>query len=412
MKKNIKKIIPVLALTALMSTTAFATDINSPVATPISSDAEVSKDANSIFVNGKILENASTIVENGNVLFPARAVFEALDFTINYDAKTKTVSMSKAPQFITFSTVADAYTFSRMAPQPLGQKPVVKDGVTYVPVNLLDLIEMPYTLNENNSLIIGDANVNTVESIEIIAIDKDNNTITVKDSQKGEIVLNIKDLDIEYTTDDKELLIGQNLEVVYGDTMTTSNPPVNTPKSVKVVDKVSFGQILNVEKDSEGNLSVLYKDSELGEVLLNVPKDMKIEYTTLAKELAKGQYIEVVLGRAMTMSIPPMNNPKSIKVVSKVEETKDAKEDIETINSNATIKSIDNENKQILVSDEKLGDVLLNLNDDVIVEYKNNDNLNAYNWLVEGQKLNVDYSPIMTRSLPPVNNPVKIIVLN
>ncbi len=411
MKKNIKKIIPIIALASLMSTTAFANDLNNDK-TPVAKVQDATKMPNSIFVNGKLLENVNTIKENGKTLFPVRAVFEKMDFVINYDAKTKTVSLTKAPQFITFSTISDAYTFSKMAPQPLGQKPIVKDGVTYVPVELLNLIQMEYTLNDNGSLVIGDDNITKSDTIEIIAIDKDKNTITVKDSQKGEVVLNIKDLNIDYTTDDKELLIGQNLEVVYGDTMTASQPPMNNPKSVKVVDKISHGQIISVEKDSEGNMSVLYKDNELGEIKLNVPKDMKIDYTTLAKELKAGQEIEVVLGKAMTMSIPPMNNPKSIKVVKSSSDENQTENKAPSIKGTATIKSVDKENKQVLVVDEKLGEVVLNLNDDLVVEYKNKNDLNAYNWLVVGQKLEVEYSPVMTKSLPPINNPIKIVVLN
>lgn len=412
MKKNIKKIIPMVAIATLMTTSVFANNVESTqnIALEQSNVKE-----NQIYVNGELLENVNLIKENDTVLFPVRAIFEKLGYEIAYDVNTKTISMTKAPQYITFATTADAYTFARMAPQPLGQAPIVKEGVTYVPVSLLNLIGMENELTSENNLIIGEKVENETRQNPIIItdIDEENNTVTVKDPKKGEIVLNIKDLKIDYTTEDEELMIGQALEVEYGDIMTASQPPINTPKSVKVVDKISYGQVVSVEKDEDNNTRVLFNDEERGEVLLILAPDFKVDYTTEDKELAVGQSLEVVLGKAMTMSIPPMNTPKSVKVVEN-SNTQSVEENVDNqvIKGNATIKSVDKENNQILVTDEEMGDVVLNLHDDLVVEYKNGEQLNAYNWATEGQKLEVEYSPIMTRSLPPINNPVKITVLN
>ena len=386
-----------------------------------SKEENVSVKDNSIYINGSLLENASLIKENGKTLMPVRAIFEKLGYEIGYDANTKTVSMTKAPHYITFSTTSDAYTFSRMAPQPLGQAPVVKEGVTYVPVSLFELIGIEIELTDNNVLYIGEKPAveedkaetekesNIKNQIIITEIDEKNNTITVEDDVKGTVVLNIKDLEIEYTTAIKQLMVGQALNVEYGDIMTASEPPINTPKSVKVVDKYSYGLIKSVEKDDKDNTRVLFEDRKIGEVVLNIPSDLKINFTTEDKELKEGQFIEVVLGDAMTMSLPPMTTPKSLSVIQNETENKD---DLETIKGNATIKGVDKDNKTILVTDEKLGDVVLNLHDDVKIEYKNGVGMHAYNWMVEGQKLEVEYSPVMTRSLPPINNPVKILVLN
>ena len=209
-------------------------------------------------------------------------------------------------------------------------------------------------------------------------------------------------------------MVGQALNVEYGEIMTASEPPINIPKSVKVVDKFSYGEILNVEKDDKNNTRVLFKDEEMGEVVLNLAPDFKVNFNTEDKELKKGQTLEVVLGRAMTMSLPPMTNPKSVSVINLKDNSKEQKEDTNenTLKGIATIKSVDKENETILVTDEKIGDVVLNINDDVKIEYKNGTGTYAYNWMVAGQKIEVEYSPIMTRSLPPINNPVKILVLN
>lgn len=388
---------------------------------------EVEAKENSIYIDGQLLENVSLIKENDKVLMPVRNIFEKLGFEISYNAKTKVISMTKGAQYVTFATNADAYTFARMAPQPLGQAPVVKEGVTYVPVQLFDLMGMEIKLTDNNILYIGEKpeekeaiktekDNTTAKKSQIIIkeIDDKNNTITVEDAKKGTIILNIKDLKIDYTTEDNQLMVGQALNVEYGEIMTASEPPINTPKSVKVIDKFSYGEILNVEKDDKNNTRVLFKDEEIGEVVLNLAPDFKVNFNTEDKELKKGQTLEVVLGKAMTMSLPPMTNPKSVSVIDLKGNAKEEKEDTNQNNLKgiATIKSVDKENETILVTDEKIGDVVLNINDDVKIEYKNGVGMYAYNWMVAGQKIEVEYSPIMTRSLPPINNPVKILVLN
>ena len=413
MKKNIKKIVPIVAILTLMTTSVFANNVIKGQK-PAIEQSNVKE--NQIYIDGEVLENANLIKENGKVLMPVRAIFEKLGYEIQYISNSKTITMTNTPHFITFSTTKDAYTFSRMAPQPLGQAPVVKEGVTYVPVGLFELMGMEVELTSNNVLYIGEKSEEKTENrkkqIIIKEIDENEQMVLVNDPEMGDVSLNIKDLKIDYKTEDKALMVGQALEVEYGDMMTKSMPPMNTPKSVKVVDKISYGEVLNVEKDEKNNLRVLFKDEEMGEVVLNIAPNFKVEYKGEDKELKEGQTLEVVLGKAMTMSLPPMNTPKSVIVIEdKKEEVENEMEDA-TIKGNATIKSVDKENKTILVKDEKMGEVVLNLHDDVKVEYKNAVGMNAYNWMVEGQKLEVEYSPMMTRSMPPINNPVKIIVLN
>lgn len=412
MKKNIKKIIPMVALATLMTTTVFASNTKDETVTVV---AQQQKQENQIFVNGEILQDANIIKENNKTLIPARAIFEKMGYKVSYEPQTKIITMVNGASYITFSTTNDAYTFARMAPQPLGM-PVVKEGVTYVPVELFDLIGMEYKLTEQNVLYVGNNEEDfRQKQIIITNISEDENQITVNDPEKGEVILNVKDLEIKFDTDIKQLMVGQALQVEYGDIMTSSQPPINVPKSVTVVNKLSYGTVLNVEKDEQNNTKVLFNDEQIGEVMLVLAPDFKVEFKTDDKQLEKGQTLEVVLPDAMTMSIPPMGNPKSVVVVKSAsnENTEDVKEETEnTIKSNATIKSVDKENNKILVTDEKLGDVVLNLHDDVIIENKNGEALTQDSLTKQGQKLEVEYSPIMTRSIPPINNPVKIVVLN
>lgn len=416
MKKNIKKIIPMVALATLMTTTVFASDVKDETVTVVAQQQEQKE--NQIFVNGEILQDANIIKENNKTLIPVRAIFEKMGYKVSYDPQTKIITMVNGASYITFSTTNDAYTFARMAPQPLGM-PVVKEGVTYVPVELFDLIGMEYELTEQNVLYVGN-NEDDFRQKQIIItnINEDASQITVNDPEKGEVVLNVKDLEIKFDTDIKQLMVGQALQVEYGDIMTSSQPPINVPKSVTVVNKLSYGTVLSVEKDEQNNTKVLFNDEKMGEFMLVLSPDFKVEFKTDDKQLEKGQTLEVVLPDAMTMSIPPMGSPKSVVVVKSAsnENTEDEKEETEntqdTIKGNATIKSVDKENNQILVTDEKLGDVVLNLNNGVVIENEKGEALTQDSLTKQGQKLEVEYSPIMTRSLPPVNNPVKIVVLN
>lgn len=416
MKKNIKKIIPMVALATLMTTTVFASDVKDETVTVVAQQQEQKE--NQIFVNGEILQDANIIKENNKTLIPVRAIFEKMGYKVSYDPQTKIITMVNGASYITFSTTNDAYTFARMAPQPLGM-PVVKEGVTYVPVELFDLIGMEYELTEQNVLYVGN-NEDDFRQKQIIItnINEDASQITVNDPEKGEVVLNVKDLEIKFDTDIKQLMVGQALQVEYGDIMTSSQPPINVPKSVTVVNKLYYGTVLSVEKDEQNNTKVLFNDEKMGEVMLVLSPDFKVEFKTDDKQLEKGQTLEVVLPDAMTMSIPPMGSPKSVVVVKSAsnENTEDEKEETEntqdTIKGNATIKSVDKENNQILVTDEKLGDVVLNLNNGVVIENEKGEALTQDSLTKQGQKLEVEYSPIMTRSLPPVNNPVKIVVLN
>ena len=407
MKKNIKKIIPIIAIASLVTTSVFA---NNKIKGETTTIEKSNENKNFIYIDGEMLENASLIEKDNKKLMPVRAIFEKLGYEIQYNPEDKTIIMLKGPHYITFSTTKDAYTFSKMMPQPLGL-PIVKDGVTYVPVELLDLVGIDMELMNNNLYIGEKAKENRKEQIIIKEIDDNGKTILVEDPKMGEVSLNIENLKIKYNTQEKELMVGQAIEVEYGDTMTKSLPPINTPKSVKVVDKFSYGEILNVEKDEKGNLSILFDDEEIGEVVLYVPKNFKIKYETEEKELMVGQTIEVVLDNAMTMSLPPINNPKSISVIesSKNEMVQDSEQ---SIKGKAIIKISNKEEKTILVDDEEMGEVVLNLHEDLKVENKKGEDLKNTNWIVGGKKIEVEYSPIMTRSLPPINNPIKITILD
>lgn len=422
MKKNIKKFIPaMMAVSMLATSVVFANTADKTVEASLITPAKQTTENDNSTENKVDKVLAVKLVENNGVkIFPVREVFEQLGFEIGYDNVTKIVTLSKDALYVTFSQKADAYTFSKMAPQKLGQAPIVIEGKTYVPVSLLtEIMGMEGVTVEDLTLTIKmeDTATETLENAKVLpilnktiitAIDEKNNTITVSDEEKGEVVLNIKDLKIEYTTEAKSLAVGQAVEVVYGDAMTTSEPPVNTPKALKVINKYSLVKVISLEEDKDTK-KLLVEDEKLGEVALIISKDTKINDI---EKFEEGQILKVAMSDAMTMSLPPQTVAKEISIFDieklDIEEKDEEKEAVEV-----KIVEFDKENKQITIEDEKLGKVVLNITDEVKLESEENQDkkLDNFDWAKKDAKIKVVYGDIMTRSLPPINNPVKIIVL-
>ncbi|MFC7685772.1 copper amine oxidase N-terminal domain-containing protein [Ureibacillus sp. GCM10028918] len=66
-----------------------------------------------LIVNGKQVTTASPKVENGTTYVPLRAVSETLGATVNWNQKTKTVSISQADQVSLIGTWEGVYTASQ-----------------------------------------------------------------------------------------------------------------------------------------------------------------------------------------------------------------------------------------------------------------------------------------------------------
>lgn len=132
-----------------------------------------------------------------------------------------------------------------------------------------------------------------------------------------------------------------------------------------------------VFKDSQGRTIILTKSDDV-DVVDFAGNKFDINLITTGSEL------EVQLSEAMTMSEPPINNPEKITVLPSKGEVVEVSEE------------------EILFKDDKIGEVRLNKSDTVTVV---NGDINS---IKVGDKLNVQYSEIMTRSLPPLNTPIAI----
>ena len=112
-----------------------------PIAPPIHqlSDEEIREfmmvyDGALIKVNGTPITNRAFVSDSNRVMVPVREVAYGLGITpVTWFGDTRTVQLGIA---LSFTLDVDSYAFGRMAPIELGQAPILKDNLTYVPIDL------------------------------------------------------------------------------------------------------------------------------------------------------------------------------------------------------------------------------------------------------------------------------------
>lgn len=271
-----------------------------------------------VYVNGEV---AGTFIKKGDkLLVPVRTIAEGLGYTVEWKGESKTIVLTKGAQYVTMSVGVDGYTVAKTAPMPLGAAPEVVDGKTYVPYELFaDLMEISATVNEDKVEF-----VNVEETKGVGVVKSTEGEIFFEDEEIGEVVLNLGDeVEITYADGSKakaeDITEGCRLQVVYGDAMTMSLPPINNPKSIviesKPVDDVQPVENLSIKgtvKEIVDNMVVVEsddKDSSYPEVALRVTENTK------ADEVKAGDMVEAEFSPIMTRSLPPQSEAFSIKVV-------------------------------------------------------------------------------------------------
>lgn len=149
------------------------------------------------------------------------------------------------------------------------------------------------------------------------------------------------------------------------------------------------GIVLNVDE------STIIRDAE----------GKKIEF----KDLAKGMEIEAVHSLAMTMSLPPQTYAYEISVKSDKEET----EQLATAGAITDINA-DGGNLRVTIKGKGLteqspNEVVLNLTPETVVVNKDGKTLKASD-LADDAEIIGYYSPVLTKSLPPIGNAIKIVL--
>ncbi len=225
--------------------------------------------AKQVVLNGEGVGEA--IVCEGVDYVPARAVAEACGLNVEWIGETKTVVLTNGgPIYITFSIGENGYTFAKTAPMKYSGAPVLENATTFIPVDAAtELLGLEMT-EADGTLTFAAPEEETEEPTEEATADET--------QAEGE----------EATEEATE-------EAAEGSVVRTG--------------------VISDKSDDE----IIFTDSERGDVRLTTgggviikDKDGKM---ISADELEVGMNVEVVFGPAMTMSLPPLNNPASITVV-------------------------------------------------------------------------------------------------
>lgn len=331
-----RKILCALALIGAMSTQTFADNTMT------------------VAIDGNNIADSSAVVENGVTYISVRPVAEALGLNVDWASDTKTVTVSNnGPLYITFTIGENAYTFAKTAPMELSGAPVIIDSASYIPADVVtDLLNYEIVEEDNVLNIVTGADVSVEDdtasgeavenentenentSEDAVISEQNEGTGTVKevsdteilfeDEAMGEVRLNKSD-NVKVTDEDGNAVDidsieeGTKLIVEYGDVMTKSLPPLNNPVSITVCkadeEKVTgTGVVAEVSEDE-----ILFDDDVKGEVRLNKSDNVKVTdedgNAVDINSIEVGANLTVEYGKAMTMSIPPLNNPVSITVL-------------------------------------------------------------------------------------------------
>lgn len=303
MKFNFKKITATAALLALVSTGAvFANTTDAPKGTDIVSSYETINDV---------------------TMLPLRSIAEHFDYTVEWHDESKSVSLTKGAQYITFAIDKDLYSFSKTAPAPLGAAPVLfNDCTTYVPVAFFsELLGLDCTESEEGIKIVLPNIVSVIEVTE--------EGILVADEAFGEVLVLIGE-DTKVTANGEEAsldLIKEQmlLNVKYSEQMTRSIPPQTVAISVEILNLPVDEEAVTEEKavvsakiNSIEDGSIFVTDNVNGDVIVHITEETKI--TKDGKDFDKAELkadMEITIEYAshMTMSLPPQTNAVSIEIV-------------------------------------------------------------------------------------------------
>ncbi len=205
-------------------------------------------------VDGAVIEKSETINIEGHDYFPVRAVAEAMDLSVEWQSETKTVILTNGgPLYITFRVGENGYTFAKTAPMPSVGAPVISDGRTYIPVEVISDIAGFMVEKKDDGYNISIAQNDTEESdgnagfgeltpyATGVVKEVDDEQILFTDDKRGDVILtkgsgtNVTDSEGNIV-DINDIKAEDKLTVEYGDAMTMSLPPINNPKSI-VVEK-------------------------------------------------------------------------------------------------------------------------------------------------------------------------------
>ena len=384
---KLKSIIAGTLLSAtLLATTASATGVS---------------ETSTLFVNGNDT-GAKLYVEENTIMLPLRALCEHLGFEVIWQEEAKRIELVKMPIYITCTPFEDGYTFSRTAPMMLGTAPKLINDRTYVPLNFIDEILKGSYESREDDIYVSYGEETKLNAVSIIEI-KDN-TITVEDEKRGEIVLNVTEEtifedEVGNALKFEDITVDSNILVQYDEAMTLSLPAIaNAVKIVKVNEvKPELKEVLFVEKNENGEKKLTVFDFEIGNVVLNITDETVIEdeegNAVKFEEITNENKLLVEYGPAMTMSLPPITN--AVKIVK-------TKEIANELIAGKVEELIFEEEKltQIIISDKDNNLTALNIGEETYVLNQDGEEGDLTK-LEKGDEISGIVSAMSTRSIPP-----------
>lgn len=229
----------------------------------VSAFASLTQANGKVYVNGEEIKPTYIENEEGKKFIPLRSVCENLGFEVNWIEEERKIEIVKLPLYITCTPDEDGYTFSRMAPQPLGEKPMLVEGTTYVPTAFVEQI-LGGTLADGEDISINyGAPTATVTVTEI----KDNQ-ITAVDDERGEIIIMVDEETLIFNEAGSEIALSEldtkkKLEVMYDDAMTMSLPPIT--RAIKIMETAEAAAALEGDLNEDAKVETEENNEEVKE---------------------------------------------------------------------------------------------------------------------------------------------------
>ncbi|BEP30023.1 stalk domain-containing protein [Helicovermis profundi] len=192
--------------------------------TNLAKDSE-SKSISKIYYNNELVASDLNVVREKNISYlPLRNVFEKMGYTVKWNSENHSISISKGARWTEIYIDKNYYSKNKMAPIKLSHAPIIKNGLTLVPVEFLSVIfEMQVSLKNKNYYISNNNVVSHMGYVKDISVDSRGNTnITIstkKDSRE------MMDQIIIHTNGDSTIF---NKSFKKGDFIKAICPPVMT----------------------------------------------------------------------------------------------------------------------------------------------------------------------------------------
>jgi len=146
--------------------------------------------------------------------------------------------------------------------------------------------------------------------------------------------------------------------------------------------------------------TITVEDEAIGEIVLNITDETIFEdeegNALKFEDITIDSNILVKYDNAMSLSLPAITN--AVKIVKVKEVQIPLKE----------VLFVEKEENTLTVFDFEIGNVVLNITDETIIEDEEGNAL-KFEDITNENKLLVEYGPAMTMSLPPITNAVKIV---